>query len=472
MPRKWNRERDIVIVGSGFAGLASAIETHDGGANVIILEKMPTAGGNSIMAGGAYNAVDPELQELQSIEDSVSLHYKDSIEGGDYRGEPEKVWFLVKNALNGLHWLEEIGVKFSNMISQGFGALWPRAHRSIGPRSAIVRALIDQVKRRGIPVLLRHKVTRIIREKALKGRVLGVEVETQGQKLLFKARKAVILASGGFGADVEMRMKHDPRFDTRFSTTNHAGATGECIKMACDIGADLKGMDYIQYLPVGRDIKVGKRGVGQRAPINLILGLPINRIIFSDLKGERIVASDARRDHITEAIMATDEKVVVVIGDDACREAHGTARINAEKLVKKYPNEVFIAKTIRELAINMDMTPEVLENTIKTFNSYVVHKHDPEFGQSPHNLKYKIEKPPFWAGTASPSVHHTMGGLAVKGTTTQVIDRYGKVIPRLYAVGEVTGGVHGTNRLGGNAIPECIVFGRVAGKNAAREKSW
>lgn len=472
MCEKWDLEADIVIVGSGFAGLSAAIEANDAGATVVVLEKMPRAGGNSIIAGDGYAAVDPARQVLQGIEDSLSLHYKHTIEGGDYRGEPEKVWFMVENALDALHWLEKMGVKFLPTVSQGYGTLWPREHHTIGPHSSILRTLLSQADKRGIKIRLKHKVTRIVREKPSEGRILGVIVEIQGKKLQFKAKKAVILASGGFGADVKMRIKYDPGFDERFSTTNHTGATGECIKMACDVGADLKGMDYIQCVVQGRDIRTGKGRVGQMAPIWRMVGWDlIDRIIYTNLKGERIVASDARRDCLTEAAMKTDEKVIVTIGDDLCREVCDIiSRSEAENLGKKYPNEVFKGDTIGELASRIGMNPRALENTVDKFNSYVDAKHDPDFGQSPSNLQYKIEKPPFWGGTSSPAVHFSMGGLVVKGTTTQVVDRWGNVIPNFYAAGEVTGGVHGTNRIGANAIPDCIVFGRVAGRNASKQE--
>jgi len=312
----------------------------------------------------------------------------------------------------------------------------------------------------------------MIRKKPLDGRVVGVAIKTGGNGLYFKAKKAVILASGGFGADVIMRMQYDPRLDERFSTSNHGGATGECIKMACDIGAGLKGMDFIQCIGLsGRDIRKG--GIIQRAPITTVLPLiPPNRYIITNLKGARIVASDAKRDTITESVMATEEKVVFMIGDDKTREAGSISLKDAEKLAKKFPTEIFIGETIRELATKAEIDPNILERTISKFNSYICTNYDPDFGQAPHNLKYKIEKKPFWAGTGSPSVHFTMGGLTTKGASTQVIDRRGKVIPGFYAAGEVTGGVHGNNRLGGNAIPDCIVFGRVAGRNAAAEKSW
>ena len=185
IPKSWNKETEVVVVGSGYVGLAAAIEAHDAGAQAIILEKNPFIGGNSIIASGAYNAVDPERQKKQGIEDSVDLHYKHTIEGGDFRGDPEKVRYLVENGLEGLKWLEKMGVEFEPTVYAVVGALYPRSHDPIkgGRGAAIVKALKNQVDKRDIPILLGHKLTGIVREKPLEGMILGIEVEHKGEKL-------------------------------------------------------------------------------------------------------------------------------------------------------------------------------------------------------------------------------------------------------------------------------------------------
>jgi urocanate reductase len=186
------------------------------------------------------------------------------------------------------------------------------------------------------------------------------------------------------------------------------------------------------------------------------------------------VAADARRDVITESVLMTPEHVSAGITDDVSRQHadFGETPIpKLEKLMKDRPNEVFRADTIQELAQKLGMPdPKVLEETVRMYNSFVDAKKDTQFGQLPHNLIWKCEKPPFWAATASPALHHMCGGLRTKAESTIVLDRWNKPIPRLFAAGEITGGVHGTNRLGGNATGDCIVFGRLAGKEAAAEK--
>lgn len=480
---KWDKKTDVLIVGSGYAGMAAAIEAYDAGASVTILEKMPTYGGNSIISEGGYNAVDPERQKGQGIEDSIDLHFEQTLAAGDYRGEPEKVRYLAEHALEDWQWLERMGVELTR-IFQIYGALWPRTHQGKYKGKirggALAGALHDQVNAKGIPLLLEHKVTQIIRYQPLElgGRVLGVEVEAEGKRFYFKAKRALVLASGGFCADVEMRTRHDPRFDARFATTNHPGATGETLNMAKDNGSDEIGIDFIQSIgPVGHDVRYTVLPTGQPFSLMLFLGgVTVNYCIYTDLRGKRIIAADARRDQITEAVMRTAEKVCVSITDEVSRQNPLVGGMTLEKLegmMKGRPHELFRADTIRELAKKLGMPdPGVLEQTVAKYNSYADAKKDPEFGQAPHNLTWKCEKPPFWAATGSPALHHMCGGLRTKGTTAKVLDRWNNVIPGLYAAGEIVGGVHGANRVGGNAIADCIVFGRVAGRNAGKEAAF
>ena len=479
---KWNKETDVLIVGSGFAGLAAAIEAKNAGVSVIILEKMPYLGGNSIISAGCYNCVDTERQKPEGIEDSIELHYEQTIAGGDYKAEPDKVRYLVEHALDGWQWLESMGVKLDRPVFQLYGAVWPRTHSARYGRkregAAIIGALYEQVIAKHIPILLQHRMTRIIRKQPISGKVLGVEVLTGKRKRYFKVKKALLLASGGFCADVHMRMQYDPRYDDRYTTSNHAGATGEILTMAADIGAAMTGMEYIQAAgPTGRDIRYTRRPAGVRklSRVNPISGMSTNSTLYLNIKGERIVACDARRDDITEAVMRTPEKVCYLVNDLQGLVASGRifgeiSLENAIKLASKYPNEVFIADTLRELAQQTGMDPAILEKTVNTYNTYVDAKHDPDFNQAAYNLVYKIEIPPFFASSGSPAVHYMCGGLKTDTATCQVIDRAGEPIPGLYAAGEVVGGVHGTNRLGGNAIADCIVFGRLAGKTIAAIK--
>lgn len=463
-PAKWDRQADVVIIGTGYAGLAAAIEARDAGSSVILIEKNPIVGGNSITASGGMNAVDPERQKKQGIEDSIGLHFRHTMGGGDYRADPEKVRYMVENALDGVHWLEKMGVQFEPTVYAIVGSLYPRSHDPInnGRGAAIVRVLKTQVDQRKIPVLFQYKLTGIVREKPLAGIVQGVEMEYRGRKLYCKANKAVVLATGGFGADVKMRSKYDPRLDAELPTTNVPTATGEAIVSAEDEGADVIGMDYIQVL-IACNYYTKKYGS--------IMNLAIDHAVFVNTKGERFVSEDARRDVMAQAVLEQPRKVLFWVADDRCKkrfDEQTSAGILKEGLS-------FQANTLEELAkilkAKFDVPPEKFLETMKKYNEYAHKGDDKDFRKSLTNLK-PVEQPPFFASPTQAGVHHTMGGIRTKGTTGQVIDRTGNVIPRLYAAGEVTGGVHGTNRLGGNATTDCVVNGRACGKNAAAEKPW
>ena len=442
--QKWDKETEVLIVGSGFAGLTAAMEAYDAGKHVLVLEKMFTPGGNSIISGGGANAVDPKRQIPYGIEDSVDLHFKQTFEGGDCIGDPEKIRFMVENALGMcIDWLEGIGIEWLERVVRGYGALWERTHipakyKEYKRGAAISHALLEQVEKRKIPIFLKHKVTRMIREKPLEGEVLGVETEAGGKKLYFKAAKALILASGGFAANLEMVMDHDRRLaDT--PTSNHVGSTGECIRMAEDVGADVVGMDYVQCIPgVAKAPFKGRFFIissGESRNMDIPYKVLVSRA------GKRFVREDGRRSEITLAAL-----------DQQSFEPFPT--INAD--------------AIEELEKNLSIPNGKLVETIERYNSHCDAKRDPDYGKHSSTL-IPCRTPPFQAQSSIPARHHTMGGLKVKGITGQVVDRWGNVIPHFYAVGEVTGGVHGTNRLGFNAISECIVFGRAVGKFVARD---
>ena len=463
LPTKWDKKADVVIVGSGYAGLAAAIEAHDAGSSVIILEKSRMPGGNSAISSGGYNAVDPDKQKKQGIEDSLELHYKQTLEGGDFRGRPENVKYYVENALDGVHWLEKLGVEFEPTVYTIVGALWPRSHgvANGGRGAAIINVMKKHVNERKIPILKEHKLTGLFREKPLNGSVCGVEVDYRGKTLKVKADKAVILATGGFAASPEMRSRFDPRLTPDVPTTNVPGATGEAILYAEDIGADVVGMDYIQGL-IACNYFTKKYGS--------LANLGIDHAAFINLNGERFVAEDQRRDVMAEATLVQPKKVLLWVADSQCRK-----RFNAEKTKQFVEKElIFTSDTIEGLAkiLNkkFDVPADKFVATIKKYNEYAATGKDKDFDKRKENLK-PIEKGPFWASPTQVGVHHTMGGVCINGPSCQVIDRWGKVIPRLYAAGEITGGIHGTNRLGGNATGDCIVFGRTAGKNAAAEKA-
>ncbi len=450
--KKWDKEADLVIVGTGFAGLAAALTARELGLSVLLLEKMPVAGGNSIIAGGGANAVDPLRQKRQGIEDSTDLHFMQTIAGGDYINDPDKVRYMVDHALEDcIHYLERLGVVWPDKVVRGFGSLYERTHfvgtytDRQGKRwtqgAANIRAMLEEVQKIGQEILFRHKVTGIIREKLLAGPVRGVEVDALGTRQYFKAKRGVILASGGFGANLAWVVKHDRRL-AHTATSNHKGATGECLKFAEDIGADTVHMDYIQAIPheVRAPFKAMFFQIESAEVRNVSDSMPYR--IFVNGEGKRFVDEGARRDVIKFA---------------GC----------AQPLFE--PRKKITADSLEELEVKSGLPKGSLVETVKKYNRACATGKDGEFGKDP-TILVPLKTGPFVAISKAIMRHHTMGGLLVKGTTGQVLDRWGKVIPGLFAAGEVTGGTHGANRLGHNATVDCLVFGQLCARTIAQEK--
>lgn len=452
---KWAKTYDVIVVGSGGAGLAAGVTAAQNGANTVILEKMDIVGGNTRITGGAFNAVDPVEQKKKGIEDSVEKHAEQTLRGGDYRGNPELVYEFTRRAPEAMEWLKSCGVEFAPGIYQVYGGLWPRAHNTIKPFGmGFIDALVDQCKKNNVPIMLETKVVRIVREKQLEGRVIGVEIENKrGKRQFFEAKKGVVIASGGFAANPDIRGLHDPRLHD-LPTTNHKGATGDLIAPAQDIGAEVVGMDFIQLLPGG-------------ATTGRFIGMvsPVESVIFVNKNGDRFVAEDQRRDVVADAILSAPTKVVFGIRDQDGYDAMKAGAKKAFDGVYKIGDAVK-ADSLDELAAKLQIPAENLKRAVAEYNKAVETKKDP-FGRKPEVLVQKIEKAPFYSGRLTMAVHHTMGGLAIN-PKAQVMDRYGKPIPGLFAAGEVTGGVHGTNRVGGNAVAEIFTIGRMAGENAAK----
>ncbi len=463
-PKKWDRTTDVLIIGTGYSGLAAAIEAHDAGSKVTIIEKARIIGGNSAIASGIYNCAEPDVQAKYGIKDSPEQHYQQTLAAGDFRGEPEKVKYMTDNALAGRKWLEKQGVQFDEKPYTAVGALWARSFdpANKGRGGAIIRALKAQVDKRKIPILMNVKLKALVRQKTLEGDIMGAVVTERGKDIYFKAQKAVILATGGFAADVAMRSKHDPRLTADVPTTNVSTATGESIVIAENEGADVQGMDFIQML-IACNYYTKKYGS--------LTNLGVDHALFVNLEGVRFVAEDQRRDVMAEAVLKQTRKVLLWVADEQCAKRFNPKM--TEEIIKD--NLAFRANTLEQLARVLNEKLQVPEKafveSVAKYNESVKNGKDVQFGKKPENLK-PVSVGPFYASPTQAGVHHTMGGIETKGTTCQVIDRENKIIPRLYAAGEVTGGVHGTNRVGGNATVDCVVFGRNAGINAAREKAW
>lgn len=453
---------DVVVIGAGGAGMAAGVSAHQNGATVIILEKMPKVGGNTISAGGAMNAVDEGSETALKNKDSVALHFKQTYEGGDKKGDEVLVKTLVENAWSSVAWLQSMGMKFLPDPFTVTGGLWPRAHKPVDPVGTgffkTYNAYIESNK--GIEVRLNVKADSIILEN---GKVTGVIATGKtGNKITVKANKGVVVATGGFGQNIAMRQEFNkawPTLDESVKSTNHPGATGDGIAMAKAVNAQLVQMENIQLLPLG-DPETGS--------LSGNIETDVEKRIFVNTEGKRFVDEGARRDTMTLALFKQPgAKLWIIV--DAHSYPQGTKKNNFNESIDDLvaAGRAFKGETLEELAKNIGVPPENLVATVADFNKHVASKKPDAFGRT--LFSEPLDKGPFYAGARIPTVHHTMGGIKID-KETHVIDVNGKIIPGLYAAGEVTGGIHGTNRLGGNALTDITVFGRIAGKNAAAGK--
>ncbi len=456
IPKKWDRTVDILVIGAGGAGLSAAITAKEAGVkNVVIVEKTAFPGGNTTRAGGGFNAAIKADYEKLGIKDSPELHASQTLAAGDYRGNPEIVKKMTRLAPESVQWLKDHGVKFQDRIYQIYGGLYPRARNPLGPRgSAYIQTLYAVCGKEGIPVEVNTKVVAVIREKPFEGRVLGVEVEKGGKREFIRATYGVVAAAGGFGANAKLCGLHDLRLE-KLGTTNQPGATGEVLNDLIDIGAQTTDLDYIQCIPGGLP--------GKPYP-NLFTH--VDRFIFTNIEGKRFCHEDARRDVLRDAMLAQPKMLAWTIVDADGFELQKNSKGPENEAARK-AGTLKIGNTVEELAKQMEVDPATLKATIDTYNKAVDTKKDP-VGRAPSMLKNKIIKAPFYAGMVTMKRHHTMGGVVIN-TDAQVIGRDGKVIPGLYAAGEITGVVHGTNRVGGNAMADIFTYGRVAGMSAAKK---
>lgn len=464
---RWGEVWDVAVVGSGFAGLAAAAEAADRGVKVVVLEKMPRFGGNSVISHGEYAAWDDvyHLREKLGLgTDSVTLHGEDTLRGGNFYGNPELVRLLVKQAPSALKWLiDKGGVKIQENVLPSPGHSAPRIHTGIGGSGELfATALKKLAEQNGAVIRTNEKVTRIWRSN-FSSPVTGLEVQRGKNRVNLAIRQALILASGGFSRDLAMRQAYNPAVGSEYNSTNHPGATGEIIHLARVVGADVTQMNFIQVYPFADPVS-GKFDV----PSVFALRGPAVGMIFVDPAGRRFgnELADGNTCARSQIRAGGDQKLTYALFNQAMISRMGT-QDEVESGLKA--GRFARGETLAELAQFLQMGPEVLTRTVSEHNRFIREGRDLEFGKGNLAQMMPMEAGPFYALPQWPAVHHTLGGLRIN-TRAQVIDIWGNPIPRLYAAGEVTGGVHGERRLPGNSIPECLTFGRIAGINAAEEK--
>lgn len=437
---------DVVVVGGGGAGLTAAISATELGAKVIVLEKMPMVGGNTNYATGGLNAADTDLQKKLGIKDSVELYYKDTMKGGKNLNDPTLLKTMASQSKDIINWLIGKGADLTE-ISYSGGQSVKRIHRPTGGKPVgpmVVETLNTTLEQMNVDLRTNNQVTEILKNGDT---VSGVIVKAGDKEYKINA-KSVIMATGGFGANPDMVVKFNPKLKG-FGTTNNPAITGEGITIVEKAGGALTLMEQIQTHPTvahntGNMITESVRGEG---------AILVNRA------GKRFVNELETRDVVSKAELEQEGKSAFLIFD-----ANTRANLSA---INKYVNKGLTkeANSVEELGKILNINEKALKNTIEKYNGFVKGGKDEEFGKK--GLPREIGKAPFYAIEVSPAVHHTMGGVKIN-EKTEVLDKNGKTISGLYAAGEITGGVHGGNRIGGNAITDITVFGKISGEEAAK----
>lgn len=457
---KETQNKDVVVVGAGGAGLVAAIEAKNNGAqNVIVIEKMAFAGGNTLISGGEYAAPNNWVQVKKGLKDSNDAFYNDILKGGDNEGDPKLVRVLADNALSGAEWLKDyINMTFEDR-QMFFGG--HSVERSLVPQGAtgveMISKLLAKAEELNIPILYETPATELIVDK---GRVTGVKAVSEDKEYTFLTKNGVILATGGFGSNLEMRVKYNKDVDENILSTNTVGITGDGITMAEKIGAQLEDMPFIQTYPTCDPISGALLYFGD---VRLIGGS-----ILINQEGKRFVEELERRDVISMAIKNQTGNAAYQFCDEAQVKISGVAEHHEDEMNYLFNNKLLVkADTIKEVADFFGIDAAELEKTVAKYNQYAKDGKDLEFNKRGKLTPFE-GKGPFYIMKAVPAVHHTMGGVKID-ENARVINTNGGVIKGLYGAGEVTGDIHGTNRLGSDAIADITVFGRIAGQNVVKD---
>ena len=488
---------DVVVVGAGGAGMTAAITATDAGKKVIVVESQPIAGGNSVRSTGGMNAAKTpyqdknEFAEAAGVEktlataaekfadnetitalaatvkaqweayqanpqgyfDSVELMELDTLIGGKGKNNPELVKALAENSADAIEWLASIGADVKNVGAFG-GASVKRIHRPVnadGKVTAvgayIVPILEKNLQDRNVQFLFDTTANEIIMKD---GKAVGIKATGKdGHKVTINA-KSVVIATGGFGANAEMVEKY--KADLKgFATTNAEGAQGQGIEMATAVGAATVDMDQIQIHPTVHIEEDGNAHL-------ITEGLRGDGAILVNAEGKRFYDEVSTRDKVSAAIIAQPEKSAWLVVDQSM--------VDKSAVIAGYIKSGYTVTgaTYEELAKAMGVDEATFVSTMNTWNQAVEAKSDTEFNRT--SFANPLTAAPYYAIKITPAVHHTMGGIVIN-PKAEVLNEKGEVISGLFAAGEVTGGVHGANRLGGNAVADFTVFGRIAGQSAA-----
>ncbi|MBQ3269575.1 MAG: flavocytochrome c [Clostridia bacterium] len=441
-------ECDVVIVGAGGAGLTAAVRAKQEGASVLVLEKMPMVGGNSLKASGGMNCAGTKFQAALDITDSgVREFIEDTMNGGHYLNDLGLVATMAANSSDAVDWLESIGAPLPKVAATG-GTVHKYLHSPedgspVG--TYLIARLSEEAAKQGIDIMLNTTATEILMDG---GAAVGVKAQDDAHDYTVNAR-AVILATGGFGSNFDLMCSYKPSLANAV-TTNHPGATGDGIMMAEAVGAATVDMEQIQLHPT----------VYQETSMLVSEKMRSLGSILVNQEGKRFCNDLSTRDAVSAAELEQTGGYAYIVFDQNLVDQNKSAREYIEK------GMAVQGDTYEALAEAMGVDAAAFAETMEKWNAAVAAGEDAEFGRN-NGMDADLSVAPFYAIRIAPGIHHTMGGVKID-TATEVIDTEGKPIPGLFAAGETTGGVHGGNRIGGNAVCDFVVFGRIAGENAAQ----
>ena len=443
---------DIVVVGAGGAGLSAAVaasENHEG-LKIIVLEKQGILGGNTNYSTGGINAAETDVQKELGIRDTKQLFYDDTMVGGKNENIPALVWNLVDNAPATISWLTGLGTDLTDVGLMG-GSSVKRTHRpkggsAIGPH--LMKVLKTACEKENVEIRTSNKVTGLLT--AVDGRVTGVSVQNADGSSYRLTARAVIIATGGFGANLAMVAKLQPSL-SGFATLNHPGATGDAFAWVTAIGGTTIQMANIQIHPTAE------------ATNHILITEAVrgNGAILVNHEGQRFCNEMGTRDVVSAAILAQSQREALLVFDQTVRKSLAAIETYASQHL------LIEGSTLEALAGQMGVPAAQFTQAVSRYNAWQKAGYDEDYGRSATGMPVAIETAPFYAVRVKPAIHHTMGGLSVN-TETQVLRADGTPIEGLFAAGEVTGGLHGANRLGGNGVADIVVNGRLAGLAASK----
>ncbi|RLB99320.1 MAG: flavocytochrome c [Deltaproteobacteria bacterium] len=463
--KRWDRQTDVVVVGSGLAGLAAAIEARIAGSDVLVLEKMKGYGGNSAISDGVMAAAGTALQRRAGIVDSADRMAEDMRRAGLGLNQADLVHTVAQRSVEAFRWtIDFLGMTYQKRVDQFGGHSVPRCYTPLRRSgSQYIRPMLDKAAQLGVAIRNRTCLETIVRD--TDGRVCGVAVRQgrstsdagPGERVWIRARRAVVLATGGFANDIAFRTAQDPRLSAAVGSTNKTCTTAEALREAMRIGAMPVHLSWIQLGPWAcPDEKM--YGVGP--DFASYVAFPYGILVNPDT-GRRIVNELADRKTRADAILAVGHPCISMTDQNGVvHSGHEIGHCLRRGVVQSF-------ESLEALAAYYDMPRDAFLDTVRAFNQGAAKREDGLFGKPILAGAGPLETPPFYAMRTFPKVHHTMGGVLID-TRARVLDLQRAPIEGLYAAGEVAGGIHGACRLGSCAITDCLVFGRIAGQNAGR----